>query len=264
MLTEAKNQLKVTTLSFKYAIMREMLNKVTFISNIIFMILNNSCMIVQWIVLYSINDNIGGYTFNQILLLWSIAAGVYGVAHLFFEKAFNLADTINSGKLDAYIVQPKNILISTITSDIKVSAIGDILFAFIIYFVYGFTIKGFILFTLFILTGGLMLTAVSIILNSLSFWISNSEMVAEVGNNLMNNFATYPDGIFKGISKILLFTIIPVGIANYIPVKVIINFNPYLLLINIGVCIILILLAFLIFYKGLKRYSSSNLMSARI
>lgn len=264
MLTAAKNQLKVTKLSIKYAIMREMLNKVTFISNVIFMILNNSCMIVQWIVLFSLKENVGGYTFKQVLLLWGMAAGVYGVAHFFFEKAFQLSETINSGKLDAYIVQPKNILISTITSEIKISALGDMLFSFLVYLIYGFTIKGCLLFILFSITGGMILTAIAVILNSLSFWFHNSDMIAEVGNNLMVNFATYPDGIFKGITKWLLFTLIPVGIANYIPIKVITEFNLYLFIINISVCILFIFLANFIFYRGLKKYASSNLMGARI
>lgn len=264
MLMAVKNQLKVTKLSIKYAVMREMLNKVTFISNIFFMILNNSCMIVQWIVLYSIKENIGGYTFKQLLLLWGLAASVYGVAHFCFQKSFSLSDTINNGKLDAYIVQPKNILLSIITSEIQISAIGDMLFGIIIYFIYGFTLKGLALFVLFSITGGLMLVAISVILNSLSFWINNSEMIADIGNSLMVNFATYPDGIFKGITKWLLFTLIPVGIANYIPIKVITEFNFSLFIINIIVCLLLITLAYIIFYKGLKRYSSSNLMSSRI
>ena len=52
MLTEVKNQLKVLGKSIKYALQREMLNKVTFISNVLFMILNNASFIVQWIILY--------------------------------------------------------------------------------------------------------------------------------------------------------------------------------------------------------------------
>lgn len=264
MLMAVKNQIRVMYLSIKYAMMRELLNKATFISNVVFMILNNSSMIIQWIVLFSIKSDFGGYSFKEVLLLWGIAAGVYGVSRLFFKKTFNLSDAINSGKLDAYIVQPKNILLSVITSEVQVSALGDLIFAFCVYFIYGFTIKGFILFILFLVVGGLMLTAISVIFHSLSFWFNNADMIADVGDSLMTNFATYPDGIFKGITKWLLFTIIPVGIVNYIPVKVIIEFNVYLLIINISVCILLIFLAYIIFYKGLKRYSSSNLMSARI
>ena len=242
MLMEVKNQLRVTLLSIKYSIMREMLNKTSFISNIIFMILNNASMIIQWIVLFSLKENFGGYSFKQVLLLWGMASGIYGVAHFFFEKAFDLSFTINSGKLDAYIVQPKNVLISIITSDIQVSAIGDMIFSIIMFFIYGFTIKGFLLYILFSITGGLMLAAISVILNSLSFWFNNTEMIADTGNSLMVNFATYPDGIFKGLTKILLFTLIPVGISSYIPIKVITKFNINIFLINILVCIFLIML----------------------
>ena len=149
MLMEVKKELKVFILSFKYAVMREMLNKTTFITNILFMILNNASFIVQWIILYSLKSNIGGYSLKEVLLLWALAASTYGVAHLFFENAFNLSDIINNGKLDSYIVQPKNILLSSITSEIKISAIGDILYGYIILFIYGITIKNFLLFTLF-------------------------------------------------------------------------------------------------------------------
>ena len=70
MLTEVKSQLYATYLSIKYALQRELLNKVTFISNIIFMIINNGSFIIQWIILYSLRDDVGGYSFKQVLLLW--------------------------------------------------------------------------------------------------------------------------------------------------------------------------------------------------
>ena len=87
MLMVVKNQLKISFLSIKYALMREMLNKVTFLTNIFFMILNNASFIIQWLVLYSLKDDVGGYTFKQVLLLWGIAAGTYGVSRFFFKKA---------------------------------------------------------------------------------------------------------------------------------------------------------------------------------
>ena len=90
MLMEVKKELKVFILSFKYAVMREMLNKTTFITNILFMILNNASFIVQWIILYSLKSNIGGYSLKEVLLLWALAASTYGVAHLFFEMYFQM------------------------------------------------------------------------------------------------------------------------------------------------------------------------------
>ena len=87
MLTAAKNQFKVTRCSIKFALMREMLNKVSFISNIVFMMLNNSAMIVQWVVLFSLKPEFGGYTLKQVLLLWAMASGTYGVSRFFFKKS---------------------------------------------------------------------------------------------------------------------------------------------------------------------------------
>ena len=264
MLMAVKNQFKVTMLSFKYSIMRELLNKASFLSSIFFMILNNSCMVAQWVVLFSIKDDFGGYGLKEIILLWGLAAGTYGVAHAFFNESFHLSDIIVKGKLDAYIVQPKNILIGAITSQIVPSAFGDLIFAYIACLIYSFSIKVILLFTLFIITGGFILVSLAIILNSLSFWFRNTDLIADTGTSAVIFFATYPEGIFHGLTKWLLFTIIPVGIANYIPTRIIINYNFELLVINVIACIFFIAFAFIIFYQGLKRYSSGNLMSARV
>lgn len=264
MLMAVKNQFKITLLSIKYALMREMLNKATFITNVLFMILNNASFLIQWIVLFSIREDIGGYTMKQVFLLWGLAAMTYGFSRFFFKKAFSLADTINDGKLDSFLVQPKNVLLSAITTDVEPSALGDILYGYIILFLYGFSIKRFLLYTLFGISGGLILTSVSVILNSLSFWFSKTDVVADTGNSLMTNFATYPDGIFKGTVKLLLYTLVPVGLTTYMPIQIISKFNIIKLLIVLGITIFLVALAFIVFNRGLKRYSSTNLMKARI
>lgn len=264
MLTVVKNQVRVTLLNIKYALIREMLNKTTFVTNILFMVLNNACFIIQWIILYSIKDNVGGYTFKEVMLLWGIAAGTYGVSHFFFEKSYTLADTITEGKLDVFLVQPKSVLLSAITSDISTSALGDMLYGLIMCLVASLTVTQFFLFLFFCISGGIILTSFAVILGSLSFWFQKADMVADTTNGFMNNFATYPDGIFKGAVKLLLFTIVPVGFVNYIPVKILCSFRLDLTLLVIVVTTIIVLLAYLVFYSGLKRYSSSNLMNARI
>lgn len=264
MLTAVKNQIKVSFLTVKYGIIRKLTNKVTFIMDVLFMILNNASFIIQWAVLYSLKDNIGGYTFKQVLLLWGIAAGTYGFAHFFFKMAFGISDIITNGKLDAYLVQPKNTLISVITSDIEVSALGDLIYGFIVLLIYGTTIPKTLLFILFSICGGILIVSVAVILGSLSFWIGKSDIIADTINDLMNIFATYPEGIFKGLTKIILFTIIPVGFTTYFPVRVLTEFSLTQTIVIIGVTALSVLISFIIFYKGLKRYSSSNLMISKI
>ncbi len=264
MLMGAKNQLKITLLSVKYALQREMLNKVTFFTNIIFMILNNACFLVQWIILFIIREGIGGYSFRQVVLLWGLAASTFGFSHFFFKDSYNLSSIINEGRLDNYLVQPKNVLLSLITSSVEVSCIGDIIYGVIMIFVYGFELKTFLLFSLFSVLGGLIITSSAVIWGSLAFWFGKVDMVADTMTGLPTSFATYPDGIFKGIVRVLFYTIIPIGFANYMPINVITNFNLYYLLVVIVMTIVFVTLAFIVFYSGLRRYSSSNLMNVRV
>ena len=162
-------EMRLVLLSAKYSIMREMLNKVTFITNVLFMILNNATFILEWIILFSLKDNIGGYTIKEVLLLWGFAAGTYGICHVFFGQAPHLADLIMNGELDTFMVQPKDVLLSAITSKCDISAIGDILYAYIILLIYGFTIPRFFLYTFLMICGGLIFTAIHILVNALSF-----------------------------------------------------------------------------------------------
>ena len=249
MLMEVKSQLYTTYLSIKYALQRELLNKVTFISNVIFMIINNGSFIIQWLILYSLRNDVGGYSFKQVLLLWGISSFTFG---------------INNGKLDNYLVQPKNVLISCITSSVDVSAIGDMIYGLIMIIIYGLSIKNILLFLICGLCGALIIVSISIIFSSLSFWFGKTEMIADTINNLMINFSIYPEGIFQGVIKFMFYTIIPLGITTYIPVQIISDFKFNYLIIVLVATIFFVTLAFLVFYKGLKRYSSANLMNVRI
>lgn len=264
MLTEVRNQIKVIFLSLKYNIMKEMTNKVTFLSNILFMILNNSSFVIQWVVLFSLKQEIGGYTMKEIILLWGMASGTFGISRIVFSRAFELSELIIEGKLDTFLVQPKNVFLSAITSETKISAIGDLTYGYICLLVYGITIKNFILFTIFLITGGIIVAAFASIVNCVSFWIGKGDFFADALTNIIINFATYPGNIFKEGVKILFYTVIPVGLSNYLPVETILNFNFFNFAIIIGFTIAIATLAFFVFYKGLKRYSSSNLMSSRV
>ncbi len=264
MLTAVKNQFRVILLSVKYNIMREMTNRVTFLTNIIFMILNNAAFIVQWLLLFQLRPEIGGYGFRDVMILWGLAATTFGLAHILFHRAFTLSDLILNGKLDSFLVQPKNVLLSILTSSTSTSAIGDLIYGYLILVILHCSIADFLLFTLFSVTGAIIYSAFATITGSLSFWIVRGDMLADNLNNIMVNFSTYPDTIFKNGIRLLLYCLVPIGFYVYEPLHILLKFN---LISTLGVIVFTIglsLLAFFVFYRGLKRYSSSSLMSARI
>lgn len=264
MLTEAKKELKFILLSIKYNLAREMTNKVTFLTNIIFMILNNAAFLVEWIIFFSIKDNIGGYVLKDVVLLWGLASGTYAICYIFFGNVQELPNLIMNGKIDSFLVQPKNILISILSSKTKVSAIGDLIYSYILLFIYGISIKNFLLFTLFIITGGLITAAVGTIFGSLAFCTTKADTITGNIMGTMLNFDTYPDTIFKGAIRILFYTILPISFSVYMPLHILKEFNIVRFILVISFTILIILLTFFVFNKGLKKYSSGNLMSARI
>lgn len=258
------NQLRVMMLSIKYNIMKQMTNKVTFLTNIIFMILNDATFIIQWIILFGIKKDFGGYELNNVLVLWGLAATVFGFSRLFFYKAFELPDLIVNGKLDSFLVQPKNVLLSVITSDTSISAIGDILYGFIVVLFCHLSLAQFGLYVLFSITGSIIITAFTIILSCVCFKFVKGDVLVDTLSGAVISFATYPDTIFKNVVKLIFYTIIPVGLTNYLPLHIIIKFDLGSLFIVLGVTVISVILAFVLFNKGLKNYSSSNLMSSRV
>lgn len=264
MLMEVKKHIKLIFICLKYNILKAMDNRASFIGNILGMILNNAMMIIQWIVLFSLKDSIGGYGFKEVLLLWGFASSTYGVSRLFFENTFNLSQLIITGKLDAFLVQPKNTLVYMSSSSSSISALGDLLYGFILLIILRANIFTWILFIILSISGGILIASLSVIWHSLSFWFSNVEDFANIMNANMINMGTYPDGIFSKEVKLLLLTLLPVSFTVHLPIKIVTNFDILLLLGTIGFTILITIIAFLIFHKGLKKYSSSNLMSARI
>lgn len=264
MLTAVKNQLKVCALSIKYNIMREMLNKVTFLTNILFMMLNNASFIIQWLILFRLKEDIGGYTMKEVMILWGLAASSFGLARILFARVFSLPELIINGKLDSYLVQPKNVLLSMMTSATNVSAIGDFLYGLVIYCIFGMSFGGFFLFLFFTITSAIILTSFALLMGSLTFWFIRADLFAGNIINVLVTFSTYPGGIFKGTVKFLLYLIIPVGMTIYLPVDILVRFDINRLLTILAYGVLLSAAAVFVFYRGLKRYSSSNLMGAKM
>lgn len=264
MLTAVKNQLKVILLSVKYNLMREMTNRFTFLMSVSFMVLNNATFIIQWMLLFHLKKDIGGYSMDEIMVLWGLAASTYGLSHIFFQQAYALPLLITNGKLDSYLVQPKNVLLGIISSGTHSSAVGDLIYGYLVLIIFKFSVRNLLLFTCFSILGAFILTAFAVITGSISFWIVRGDMLADSLNDVMTLVSTYPDTIFKEGVRLLLYTIVPAGFIIYLPMKIILSFNLIYLFAVIGFAVMIILLAFYIFYRGLKRYTSSNLMLARI
>ncbi|XMB85174.1 ABC-2 family transporter protein [Mycoplasmatota bacterium WC44] len=261
---EVKKNILLIFTCIKYNLLKEMEYRFAFIFQIVGMILNNGTFIVQWMILFTLKSDFEGYVFQDILILWAVAAGSFGLNKMVFMNANNISNYIVTGKLDTYLVQPKNVLINVISSRMSTSSIGDIAYGFLVLIVLRVSLKVFLLYLVLIFLGAIIHAAFNVITHSLSFWLGRAESIANSLEQAILMPSTYPEGIFKGLVRGFMFSIIPVGFIVFIPVRLLDAFDLNLFILLVLFTIIVVTLAFVIFNKGLKKYSSSNLMIVRM
>lgn len=263
MLTAVKGNLKIMFLSIKYNLMKCMENNVAFLTSVVMMIFNNASFIIQWITIFAVKESIGGYTLNDVMLFWAVSAGAYGLTHILFNGINRIPEYIEEGKLDVYLTMPKNPLCYVATSCTEPSAIGDLIYGYLALIIFNFSIKNLLLYTVLIIFGSLIFASIIVIFNSFTFYFYRFSYVTEAMKSALLNSSLYPDVIFSRAIKIIFFTLVPSGLACWIPVHLLMEFSIAKLLILIGTTILFVILAFVIFHRGLRNYSSSNLMGAR-
>ena len=260
-----RGNLKLIFDYYKLNLKKEWKYKASFFMQIIMMIVNDMFFIIQWFIILNLVDNIGGYGFNETMLLWAIAAGGYGVSHAFFGGAWNIKDIIYDGKLDVYLTQPKNTLLNVCCSSTEVAAIGDILYAFIVLIIIGAPWWWFLIMIPAIILAGLIYVSVYVVYVSLCFYIKRGDAVAKSVEGTMNKAANYPPAIFNMAVKWLFFTIIPVCFYTFIPAEYFfLEPNIWWILGSVFGTALWVYLAFVTFKLGLKKYNSGNLMGGRL
>ncbi len=265
MLMEVKNNIRYFFNAVKIAIRSAMAYKVSFLVQVIFMIINNSFFLIFWSVIFSNTGENSGITFNNVLYLWSFSTIAYGVTYFFFGGVRKINDYIITGSLDSFLLQPKNILLNVLTSQCSFSAFGDILYGAVVGIVAtsgdAFKIMLLIILGIFV---SVFFISTEIILRSLSVWIGDTKTIANrYIEMLLITFSTYPENIFKTGIKALLYTVIPVAYLAYLPANIVNEFNMYQLACVLIVGIIYLFLAIFVFYKALKNYESGNNMSMK-
>lgn len=261
MLMEVKSHLSLLRKYFVFNLKCSMEYRTSFIMQVIGMIINNSSFLFFWWVIYRNVNSISGYTFGDTMLLWGLASSTYGFNYIIFGNVRDLTSIIINGGLDSYLIQPKDIVLNVCASRTEVSAWGDLLYGYILIIISGnINIRTFALFTLFTITGGLIAFANSLMVNSLALYLGNIESTKRIFEMFFVTFATYPEGIFGKYLRALFYTLLPVGFMVFLPVVAMRNFNIIIALIVLSATAIYLLTAYFVFYNGLKRYESGNLM----
>ncbi len=228
------------------------------------MFLNNVIWLLFWGIFFDRFPDVAGWELKDVMLLWAVSAGGFGWASVLLGNFTRIAYLTANGELDVYLTQPKPLLLNVLASRMSLTAIGDFLFGAAIYaYVGDHSWTGLASFLLALLMSGLFFLFFTLAAGSLAFFFGNAEGIAFQLFNSFLAFTTYPADIFKGLGRLLLFTIVPAGFISYMPIGLLRGWDGSFMLAAAGMLLLLAALSLGLFYAGLRRYSSGNRMAMR-
>lgn len=222
-----------------------------------FMVVNNLVFFTIWWIFFQNVEFINGWGIHEIELMYALAAGSFGLSILLFGGYFELADMISEGKLDSFLTKPKNILIQSVCAKSRASGWGDFVVSLILIIMSGYWNHGLVLLPLMIM-GSLFFLFFGVLVNSLAFWGGAMKGFNKQLVEMLITFCVYPQNIFGGFVKLVLFTVVPAAYISYLPVKGIVEGQWWYLIGVFFALIVFMTLSTWVFYRGLKVYESGS------
>ncbi len=238
--------------------------RVSFWAQVLAMLLNDAMWIAFWAIFFTQFTVVRGYGFQEVATVWSIAAVSFGLTTGLFGNCWRFGSQVASGALDFYLVLPKPVLFHLIISHMEWSSWGDVLFGLIAFVtIVRPSPETFALFLLLAILATAITIAYGILANSLVFWLGTSESLASQCLNALLIYSTYPGSLFTGAVKVLLFSVVPAGFVAYIPADLLREWNWSLAGSMVAAAAASMAMATVVFYAGLRRYESGNLLAMR-
>ncbi len=229
------------------------------------MLLNNCTFIFFWYIAFEqIGGRIGGYDFRDMMFVWAAFSSAYGASHIIFGNVDRMSQIILTGEMDTYLLQPKNPLLSMLCARTELSAWGDFVYGIALMLLTGQGALAFFWFVIAVVLGGALYVAVGVMFGSLAFFFGDMGDAGSFAMELTTNFGIYPEGIYQGFARFLMYTVVPAAFIVHVPLKLARGGALYWIPIWLLAACAYTALAYLLFKLGLKKYASGNLVVARL
>jgi ABC-2 type transport system permease protein len=233
-----------------------------FLLKVAFMMLNNVVFFVFWYVLFAKVPSIRGWRIGDMELLFGISATSFGLVQGFAGGVTHLGRLIDDGELDSLLTQPKPILLYALGSRSQPSGFGDSISGV------GFLLaSGYLSWSrapvilLAVAAASITFVACGTIFFSVAFWVPRSATLSRQLWELLVTFSLYPESIFGGPLRLVLFTVFPAAFVGFLPVRVVREPTwANVALLGAGALVHLVV-ALVTFDRGRRRYSSGSRFS---
>ncbi len=237
--------------------------KGAFYFTIVITILKQVLFLVAWRFFFLKYQMVQGWNFQSMLLMYGIVCFSIGVVEAFFYGLKDLPRMIENGQLDTYLLQPKNVVLSVAMSKGDMAAFGEIVTGIVVIAYSGYLAQSPLMVITILILGIIFIFSLLLYLSCIAFFLKDSfDFIRELNLNAII-VASQPNVAYRGLLKMLTFTILPVAFLSFFPIEYLRSgLSHYLLISAIGTAAFFAT-AYSLFHLGLKRYESGNIIAFR-
>ena len=212
--------------------------------------------------------SMNGWNVYEVTFIYSLCLLSYALGNIFIRPFWYFDDLIVKGGLDDYLIRPVNPLAHLLTREWQFNYLGHFIIGIpVLAYVMGridvfWSSSKIFMLVLTIIGGAFIQAAIVVIPSCTAFWIVRSSSIASMLRGF-REVINYPVSIYPKFIQILFTFILPYAMVNYYPSLTLLNKStdaifsimPY---ITLFLGVVLLVIAYLIWNKGLKSYNSSG------
>lgn len=210
------------------------------------------------------------WKFGDYIFMFIFANLSYGLRNIFMGSFRYVPSMIINGQLDQYITKPVNTLLYLSASQFGWGSMSYMILSVLLFFIFMdlFTVKwtlfNMILFPIAVLSGAMVQGAITLFISCAAFFMMDSRSIDNIYSGF-REFIWYPLDIFSNAIQIILFTVMPLAFACFVPCGLFLRNNAFyqavpisVLYLSLFVGPILLALSVFIWKVSLKKYASSG------
>lgn len=215
-------------------------------------------------IVFQNTENLAGWNFQQILLLYGITLISVGISDFCFDALYDIGPKyIRNGDFDKILLRPVHPLLSIIGASKEFTSIGyfglGLVLTIIMLIKLAIPITFILIFKIvfFSIVGAAIIGAINTIFSISSFWTYRSNEVIWSFYRTYT-FAQYPIDIYNKFIKILITCILPFAFVAYYPTMSYLGMNSYMIYLSPIIAIVLWIIAVKVWNWALNKYRSTG------
>ena len=228
------------------------------------MALNNLVYFSVWLIFFDRFHDLAGFGLKDMELTYGVVACGFGLAVACAGGLRELSRMVVEGALDSYLAQPKPVLLQVLCSRTLASGWGDLATGLVMVGVSRQVSLGHVPYLLLaIALSTTVFVAAGVIFHSTAFWLGPMDSLPRMLWDFLLTFSIYPEPIFGGRVRVLLYTLMPAAFTGFLPARLVRRPSLPNLGLAVGGATAVVCFAWFMFERGLRRYESGNQIGAR-